>query len=139
MVDFSLNSTQEQLVGLAREFGHDVLHDAEKKIDRISDPDDAAKSGLFWGALGQAFALGFNRMAIARGTRRPRARSANHGNGLGGTRAMGARLCGVAHGRRRGAAAGVVPCARHPGSGGPLRDTLPRGPHRTADHCVVQQ
>ncbi|MEI8259749.1 MAG: hypothetical protein WCJ30_29130, partial [Deltaproteobacteria bacterium] len=64
MVDFSLSSTQEQLVGLAREFGRGVLYDAEIRIDRIADADEAAKSEVFWGALRQAFGLGFNKMAI---------------------------------------------------------------------------
>ncbi len=64
MVDFSPSSTQEQVVGLAREFGRDVLYDAEIKIDRIGDADEAAKSEIFWRALGQAFELGFNKMAI---------------------------------------------------------------------------
>lgn len=63
-MDFSLNDTQKKVVGLAREFGREVLFNAEIKLDRMSDSGEAAKSPLFWGALSQAFELGFSRMAI---------------------------------------------------------------------------
>jgi alkylation response protein AidB-like acyl-CoA dehydrogenase len=64
MVDFALSDTQKKVVGLAREFGREVLYQAEIKLDRLGDANEVAKSNIFWGALGQAFELGFNRMAI---------------------------------------------------------------------------
>lgn len=64
MIDFTLTDTQKNIVGLARELGREVLHQAEIKLDRIGDADEAARSPLYWGALGRAFELGFHRMAI---------------------------------------------------------------------------
>jgi alkylation response protein AidB-like acyl-CoA dehydrogenase len=64
MIDFSLNDTQKKIVGLAKEFGREVLYHAEIKIDRMGEADETARSSLFWGALRQAFELGFHRMAI---------------------------------------------------------------------------
>ena len=64
MIDFSLNDTQKNIVGLARELGREVLQQAELKLDRISDPNEVATSPIYWGALGRAFELGFHRMAI---------------------------------------------------------------------------
>jgi alkylation response protein AidB-like acyl-CoA dehydrogenase len=64
MVDFSLTDTQTKILGLAREFGREVLYQAEIKLDRLGDAEETARSPIFWGALGQAFELGFNRMAI---------------------------------------------------------------------------
>ena len=64
MVDFAVSDTQKQILGVAREFGSQVLYDAEIKLDRIADADEAAASELFWGTLRQAFELGFNKMAI---------------------------------------------------------------------------
>ena len=63
-IDFSLTDTQKHVLGLAQEFGREVLFDAEVKLDRIGDANETAKSSIFWGALSQAFELGFNRMAI---------------------------------------------------------------------------
>lgn len=64
MVDFALSDTQQKVVGLAKEFGREVLYQAELKLDRLGDASEVARSSIFWGALGQAFELGFNRMAI---------------------------------------------------------------------------
>jgi len=64
MIDFTITDTQKGIVGLAREFGREVLYNAEIKLDRLGDAGEIAQSNIFWGALGQAFELGFNRMAI---------------------------------------------------------------------------
>ncbi|MCC7386601.1 MAG: acyl-CoA dehydrogenase family protein [Deltaproteobacteria bacterium] len=64
MVDFSITQEQKQIVGLARELGREVLYHAEIKLDRIGDAEETFQSKIFWGALAQAFELGFNRMAI---------------------------------------------------------------------------
>lgn len=64
MVDFELNDTQKKVLGLAREFGREVLSNAEIKLDRMGNADESARSPIFQGALAQAFELGFNRMAI---------------------------------------------------------------------------
>ncbi|MHB8877953.1 MAG: acyl-CoA dehydrogenase family protein [Myxococcaceae bacterium] len=64
MVDFAISDTQKKILGLAREFGREVLFNAEIKLDRLGDANEAARSEIFWGALAQAFELGFNRMAI---------------------------------------------------------------------------
>ena len=64
MIDFTLTDTQTKIVGLAKEFGREVLYNAEIKLDRLGDAGEAEKSPIFWGALGQAFELGFSRMAI---------------------------------------------------------------------------
>lgn len=64
MVDFNLSDTQKRIVGVAREFGREVLYRAEIKLDKLADADEAARSPIFWGALGQAFELGLHKMAI---------------------------------------------------------------------------
>lgn len=64
MIDFSISDTQKKVLGLATAFGREVLYPAEIELDRIGDAAETARSALFWGALGQAFELGFNRMAI---------------------------------------------------------------------------
>jgi len=64
MVDFALSDTQKQILGVAREFGSEVLYKAEIELDRIGDPDEVATSETFWKVLGQAFELGFNKMAL---------------------------------------------------------------------------
>lgn len=64
MIDFAITDTQRKIVGLAAEYGREVLFNAEIKLDRLGDADEISKSKIFWGALGQAFELGFSRMAI---------------------------------------------------------------------------
>lgn len=64
MIDFSPSDTQTKIVGLAKEFGREVLLNAEIKLDRIGDANEVSRSALFWDVLAQAFELGFNRMAI---------------------------------------------------------------------------
>lgn len=64
MIDFSPSDTQTKIVGLAKEFGREVLLNAEIKLDRIGDANEVSRSELFWKVLAQAFELGFNRMAI---------------------------------------------------------------------------
>ncbi len=64
MIDFTLSDTQQKVLGLAKEFGREVLSNAELKLDRLGSADEAARSPIYWGALAQAFELGFNRMAI---------------------------------------------------------------------------
>ena len=64
MVDFDLNDTQKQIIASAREFGREVLYPAEIKLDKIADPNETFESKLFWDVLGQAFELGFHKMAL---------------------------------------------------------------------------
>jgi alkylation response protein AidB-like acyl-CoA dehydrogenase len=64
MVDFEITETQKQMINTAAEFGKDVLQPAEVELDRVSEPDEAFESGLFWKVMGQAFELGFPKMAI---------------------------------------------------------------------------
>ena len=44
MVDFELNDTQKKILGLAREFGREVLYNAEIKLDRLGDAEASARS-----------------------------------------------------------------------------------------------
>jgi len=64
MIDFELTESQEQIVGTANEFGRDVMGPAEIALDRISDPREVFESNLFWDVMGQAYRLGFHKMAI---------------------------------------------------------------------------
>lgn len=64
MVDFEMDETQRQMVGAAREFGLGVLQPAEVELDRVADPAEVYKSDLFWKVMGQAFELGFPKMAL---------------------------------------------------------------------------
>jgi alkylation response protein AidB-like acyl-CoA dehydrogenase len=64
MVDFEITDVQKQMIGAACEFGKGVLGPAETELDRIADPEQAFQSDVYWNALGEAFELGFNRMAI---------------------------------------------------------------------------
>jgi len=63
MIDFELTETQTGMVRTAEEFGRGVLAPAEVALDRMA-PEEAFKSEVFWNALGQAFALGFTKMAL---------------------------------------------------------------------------
>lgn len=65
MVDFTLTETQKQIVGLAREFGRDVLQPAEIALDRVADPETAYASDIYWDTMAGAFALGFHKMTMA--------------------------------------------------------------------------
>lgn len=65
MVDFTLTDTQKQIVGLAREFGRDVLQPAEIALDRVADPEAAYASELYWNTMAGAFELGFHKMTLA--------------------------------------------------------------------------
>jgi alkylation response protein AidB-like acyl-CoA dehydrogenase len=64
MVDFETTETQKQIVGTAHDFGKDVAGPAEFELDRMPDPNETFKSDTFWKVLGQAFELGFHKMAI---------------------------------------------------------------------------
>jgi len=64
MIDFEPNETQRQMVETARKFGEEVLRPAEIELDRLSDPSAVFQSETYWNAMGQAFALGFPKMAI---------------------------------------------------------------------------
>lgn len=64
MVDFEQTETQRQLIATAADFGREVLGPAEVELDKMGDPGEAAKSERFWGALAQAFSLGFHKMAL---------------------------------------------------------------------------
>ena len=64
MIDFELTERQEQIVGTANEFGRDVMGPAEIALDRIADPREVFTSGVFWSVMGQAYRLGFHKMAI---------------------------------------------------------------------------
>jgi len=64
MIDFEPTETQNLIVNTAREFGRDVLEPAERELDKIGDSDEVFKSELFWNTMGQAYELGFHKMAI---------------------------------------------------------------------------
>jgi alkylation response protein AidB-like acyl-CoA dehydrogenase len=64
MVDFEPTETQRQLTATAADFGREVLGPAEVELDRIAAPGEVARSERFWGALSQAFSLGFHKMAL---------------------------------------------------------------------------
>ncbi|MDP8256678.1 MAG: acyl-CoA dehydrogenase family protein [Candidatus Alcyoniella australis] len=64
MIDFTPDETQLQIVETARKFGKEVLQPAEVELDAINDPQQAFDSKLFWDVLGQAFELGFPKMAL---------------------------------------------------------------------------
>jgi len=64
MIDFELTETQSHIVNTAREFGREVLQPAEVELDAVEDPSRVFESDLFWKVMGQAFELGFHKMAI---------------------------------------------------------------------------
>jgi len=64
MVDFELTETQRMMVATAAEFGRDVVGPAEVELDLMADPADVFESDLFWKVMGQAFELGFPKMAL---------------------------------------------------------------------------
>ena len=64
MVDFEITKTQKQLIGMAREFGRDVIYPGEIELDKMSDPGDVFASDLFWRLMAQAFEIGFPKMAL---------------------------------------------------------------------------
>jgi len=64
MVDFEQNETQRQMIGTAAEFGREVVGPAEAELDREPDPERVFSSQLFWKVIGQAFELGFPKMAL---------------------------------------------------------------------------
>ena len=64
MIDFTLDSTQKQFVGAAREFGREVLGPAEAELDRKAGHEDIFASERFWSVMKQAFELGFHKMNL---------------------------------------------------------------------------
>ena len=64
MIDFSLTDTQQQLLGMARDFGKEVLGPAEIALDKLADPDAVFQDERYWSAMKQAFELGFHKMTI---------------------------------------------------------------------------
>ncbi len=64
MADFSLSSTQTELVQTAREFAADVLGPAEITLDRMHDPSAAFASTVFHEAMAGAFELGFHKTTL---------------------------------------------------------------------------
>ena len=64
MVDFELTETQRQMVSTAAEFGREVAGPAETELDRLANPREVFTSERFWKVLGQAFNLGFPKMAL---------------------------------------------------------------------------
>ena len=65
MADFMLTDTQAQVVETARRFGREVLEPAEIALDRMADPNEAFRSGIFRETMAAAFELGFHRMTIS--------------------------------------------------------------------------
>jgi alkylation response protein AidB-like acyl-CoA dehydrogenase len=103
MIDFELTQTQQMLIETARSFGREVLQPAEVALDRLADPAEVFASTLFRETLGQAYALGFHKMALP-----------EHQGGLG----LDAQTTGLVWeelGRwGPGFAAGLLPCATVP-------------------------
>ena len=64
MIDFEPDETQRQMVEAARKFGAEVVRPAEIELDALADPDDVFNGDLYWSVMGQAFELGFNKMAL---------------------------------------------------------------------------
>ncbi|MCP4682914.1 MAG: acyl-CoA/acyl-ACP dehydrogenase [Desulfobacterales bacterium] len=64
MIDFQLTKTQQQIVSAAREFGKDVIHPAETELDKLENPEDVFTSTQYWDVIGQAFDLGYPKMAL---------------------------------------------------------------------------
>lgn len=64
MVDFARDETQEMIVKTAREFGEEVVQPAEIELDRIADPEEVSKSGVFRDVMAQAYRLGFHKVAV---------------------------------------------------------------------------
>jgi alkylation response protein AidB-like acyl-CoA dehydrogenase len=64
MVDFAQTEMQRRIVDTAREFGRKVLQPAEIELDKLSDPEEVFRSGLFWKVMSQAFELGFHKMGL---------------------------------------------------------------------------
>lgn len=64
MVDFARDETQEMILKTAREFGEEVVQPAEIELDRISDPEEVVKSGLFREVMAGAYRLGFHKVAV---------------------------------------------------------------------------
>jgi alkylation response protein AidB-like acyl-CoA dehydrogenase len=63
-MDFTIDSTQEQIVNTARDFGREVLNPAEITLDRLSDPAEIFVHPLWKDAMRQAFELGFHKMTL---------------------------------------------------------------------------
>ncbi len=64
MVDFEITEAQRQVISTAQEFARDVMQPSEVELDRIADPDEVFKGGLFWDVMNQAYGLGFHKMAL---------------------------------------------------------------------------
>ncbi len=64
MIDFEPTSTQKQILAAAYEFGKAVVYPAETTLDQIADPNEVYTDNLFWEVMGQAFELGFPKMAL---------------------------------------------------------------------------
>jgi alkylation response protein AidB-like acyl-CoA dehydrogenase len=64
MIDFEITEAQRQVVNTAHEFGREVVHPAEIDLDKLADPVDVFNGDLFWNVMGQAFELGFHKMAL---------------------------------------------------------------------------
>ncbi len=64
MIDFEPTETQRLMMDTAHDFGKEVAGPAEVELDLMASPEQVFKSDRFWGVIGQAFELGFNKMAI---------------------------------------------------------------------------
>jgi len=64
VIDFKLTEDQQNLVDQAHNFAKNVLRPAELELDRIADPDEVFKSGLFWDVLRQAYRMGLHKILL---------------------------------------------------------------------------
>ncbi len=64
MVDFKISEDQQQFIDLARDFAKNVLRPAEIELDKIADPEEVFKSGLFWEVMREAYRMGFHKSLL---------------------------------------------------------------------------
>ncbi|OGP57011.1 MAG: hypothetical protein A2V67_00445 [Deltaproteobacteria bacterium RBG_13_61_14] len=64
MIEFKLTDDQQRLVEQAHQFAKNVLRPAEIELDKIADPEEVFKSGLFRDVMRQAYKMGYHRMLL---------------------------------------------------------------------------
>ena len=64
MIDFKPTEDQQRLVDQAHKFAKEVLRPAEFELDKIADPEEAFKSGLFRDVMRECYRMGYHRMLL---------------------------------------------------------------------------